>query len=779
MRNHKLRTRLAGAATLGAAGLLATLSLGVTAASAGIPADPSIGVAPSFNNGTPNAIRGAGSDTTFFLMQQISDLYTQAGLYGCTLNTAAGQGLFNDVNNGTSPYPTTQEEFFCQGANLDVGNINATSGSPTITLFAGNFPSSLAAGQSVNTGSQSPAGLFTSPTTILSTTGTPITSVTLSTNANATTTSGSPGNLSFNTGKSANTPTSDAVDNWSVTEVSQGTDAIGSGAGQKQLCGNLSSPLPVDFARSSKPIISTGSGGCATEEELGYAKDGVPIVEYPTVNPSAFGTSSFNDSTTHVNYAAVNGGNIGPVAAGWLPGDPVNGSANNGTALTANGTPALGISNTDNGGGLGSTAYRLWCAKTTDSPARITDWGQLTNIGPKLELVDVTTSTGSNSVSLSAGAPEGTTFPASITGGTAVSGPGIPGGTTVTTNGSTTLTLSNNATAPSTTATLTFTIASVLGSGQGIPFGLPVRIVGVNPNSGTEATFSSYAQSGTSGNCSANMNQNAANDPNSGTAASGNPQHIALENNGSQITLFATSDFPSDNVDQAIEEATSLYIESNGVVNTNPHAGVVQVGATSFSAVKVNEVGENYTTPHMLNNILPTARTLFNIARTDTVRASTAGFLNWICDSQSAITKGTDNTTGVNFDSELTTLINTQFGFIRLSDTSAGPSNGGTPGDNLSAPNTTCAVSQTGVAISGTTLTLASGTFPAAFSNGATITGDGIVNSPATTIVSGAGTNTLTISQAASASTANPPGGTVSVPGQPAIQSVPSANLNK
>jgi hypothetical protein len=773
MRTHKLRTRLAGAVTLGAAGLLATMTLGVTAASAGTPADPSLQVAPSFNNGTVNAIRGSGSDTTFFLMQQISDLYTSAGLYGCTLNSATGQGLFNDANNGTSPYASTAEEFFCQGANLDVGNINATSGSPTITLFAGNFPSSLAAGQTVNTASQSPAGLFTSPTTILSTTGTPITSVTLSTNANATTTSGSPGNLSFVTGKSANTPTTDAVDNWSDTEVAQGVDAVGSGAGQKQLCNNLSAPLPVDFARSSKPIISTGSGGCATEEELGYAKDGVPIVEFPTINPSTFGTSSFSDSTTHVNYAAVNGGNIGPVAAGWLPGDPVNGSANNGTALTANGSPALGISNTDNGGGLGSTAYRLWCASL---PSRITDWGQLTNIGPKLELVDVTTSTGSNSVSLSAGAPEGTTFPASITGGTAVSGPGIPGGTTVTTNGSSTLTLSNNATAPSTTATLTFTIASALGSGQGIPFGLPVRIVGLNPNSGTEATFASYAQSGSAGACAANMNTNAANDPNSGTAASGNPQHIALENNASQISLFAQSDFPSDNVDQAVEAATSLYIESNGVVNTNPHAGNVVVGASTFSAVKINEVSENYTTPHMLNNILPTARTLFNIVRTDTVRASTAGFLNWICDSQSAITKGTDNTTGVNFDAELTTLINTQFGFVRLNDNSAGPSNGGTPGDNLAAPNTTCAVSQIGVNISGTTLTLSSGTFPAAFANGATITGDGIVTSPATTIVSGAGTNTLTISQAVLASSTS---GTVSVPGQPAIQTVPSANLNK
>src|ERR1700722_6503964 len=67
-------------------------------ASASTPADPPGGaapLAPHFYNGNVEAIRGAGSDTTVFVMQKISDLFTGAGLYGCTLNTGSGVTLYN------------------------------------------------------------------------------------------------------------------------------------------------------------------------------------------------------------------------------------------------------------------------------------------------------------------------------------------------------------------------------------------------------------------------------------------------------------------------------------------------------------------------------------------------------------------------------------------------------------------------------------------------------------------------------------------------------------
>ncbi len=170
-----------------------------------------------------------------------------------------------------------------------------------------------------------------------------------------------------------------------------------------------------------------------------------------------------------------------------------------------------------------------------------------------------------------------------------------------------------------------------------------------------------------------------------------------LQNNASQIADYAAADFPNDPTDQAIEIATSIYFESNGVYNTDPFAGTAKVTNTntsttiSYTASKLSENGYTPTSPNLLNNFYPTAFSLSNIYRTDTVRASTAGFLNWICDANNNFTKGTDNSTGLNFDSELNTLITGTFGFVRLDDISVSPSNGLTPLDGLAAPNTQCA----------------------------------------------------------------------------------------
>ena len=234
-------------------------------------------MAPHFYNGNVEGIRNTGSDTTFFMMQKIGDLFTGAGLYGCTLNSSAGQTLYNSTDPASA---TTNEEFYS------------------------------ASGQNV--------------------------------------------------------ATTDVNDNWDRTEVTEGVDDVGSGAGQNQLCAALSTPLTVDFARSSKP-----ASGCATLVGTGYAKDGVAIVAYP-VNPTTYGTS------TSSAYQNVDGGVVGPVAEGWLPGDPNNGPYT-GTSYNPQAN-AAGLSNADNGGGVNSTAFRLWCA--TDS-TRITDWGALDQPRPE------------------------------------------------------------------------------------------------------------------------------------------------------------------------------------------------------------------------------------------------------------------------------------------------------------------------------------------------------------------------------------------------------------
>ena len=89
--------------------------------------------------------------------------------------------------------------------------------------------------------------------------------------------------------------------------------------------------------------------------------------------------------------------------------------------------------------------------------------------------------------------------------------------------------------------------------------------------------------------------------------------------------------------------ATSLYYMGYGPYNSNPIAGVASLEVnpgvvtggkpTSFteSLSNLNNVTPSIT--HERTNAYPTSRTLFNIFRTDKVRASTAGFLNWMCDT--------------------------------------------------------------------------------------------------------------------------------------------------
>jgi hypothetical protein len=644
MHKFKLRSRLAQAASIGVAAASVSLILGTGVASAA-PADPPGGatpVAPQFYNGNVEQIRGTGSDTTFFMMQKVSDLFTGAGLYGCGLNTSAGQTLYNSSDPASA---------------------------------TGNLSDFCLSGQNVST--------------------------------------------------------TDTSDNWDRTEVAQGVDNVGSGAGQNQLCGAANSPLNVDFARSSKP-----ASVCPDEVQTGYAKDGIPIIDYP-INPTTVG----GGVSTTAPYSGINGGVVGPVTQGWLPGDP-NGGPYSGTKLTS-------VSNADQGGGVNSTAFRLWCA--TDA-TRITDWGQLTNLGPALQVQNVTTTSGSPNISVTG------TFPSTIAAGNAVSGAGISAGTTVSSvnNGAGTAILSASATS-SGTPNLVFTTTSNLPEGQGSPIGVPIRLMGVNSSSGTEATFTSYAKSGAStGGCGSNMNTNAALDPNPVTKTGSNATaHIALENNSDQINQFAVGDFPSpDFVDQAIEAATTLYIESNGVFNTNPYAAATTINGTSYTGFKLSMNGISASTPNLLGNTYPTARTLFNIYRTATVRASTGGFMNWICDGGVNFAKGLDNSTGKNFDTELTTVIASNFGFPRLTDTSAAPAIA-IPADNIAAPNNSCAAVFSLSTTSGSnqaTLS-AGGNFPANIPNAGGLVGGGSVGIsssafPAgTTVSSGGGTATLTLSQ--------------------------------
>jgi hypothetical protein len=408
-------------------------------------------------------------------------------------------------------------------------------------------------------------------------------------------------------------------------------------------------------------------------------------VDFLTINPSLYGSptgyltqtdpqcatagqypSYPHDGTTTVVCTSFPSTGIGPVADGWLPGDPFNCGTGGGVACS--GTAYTNITNTPTNGGTGATsaAYRLFCAhgpSSTPDSNQITDWGQLTN--------------------LSAAANGGTAQPV----------------------------------------------------GDGAPIGVPIRIIGINPGSGTVATFYAFAQSGigtppTGSNCaggvgtvsSADVDVNAASGPdplaNQGPLGATGNNEIALENDSNQIGDFAAADWigqggnPAncDSADQAVDIATSLYSMSFGAYVSNPNAEVTSIEnpTTGPSACSTNTVGANPSTftekfgtanGHVVsinnerNNSFPMARTVFNIYRTDTVRDSVAGFLNWFCDSNAAIQKGTDHILGGNFDTDVTNIINGQFAFSRLTDaTPELPINSQTPADNVPSggPNGTC-----------------------------------------------------------------------------------------
>ena len=152
-------------------------------------------------------------------------------------------------------------------------------------------------------------------------------------------------------------------------------------------------------------------------------------------------------------------------------------------------------------------AYNLWCNTGT---GRITDWGQLTNLGPSVVLDQVTTSTSSATISL----PAGETFASSIGSGDTLSSSNVSGlsSLTVVSNGGTTLTLSGDPGTSTTTGTITVNTGSTANVGSGQDIGVPIRIIGLNTSSGTEATFQKFANSGptSSGGCSSNADPNAA-----------------------------------------------------------------------------------------------------------------------------------------------------------------------------------------------------------------------------------------------------------------------------
>lgn len=733
MKPRKLRRSVALASSLCAAATATVLMMGAALAvpaSAAItpPAFPTFGTYPEFlpaNGQVSNIDHSEGSDTTLFVMQSISDLYSQAGIFpfSCQLNS----------NNQTC---------------------------------------------------ETPAQLGSNP----------------------------------------DNTQSDTVDNFAGTEELQGVNNVGSTNGQGELCGSAGKPVEgtVDYARSSKP--PGGVSGCTdTLQGFGYAKDGVTAVDFQAIDPNLYGSSPTGYSgTSFISYDYTSGstinttfpsGSIGDVADGWLPGDPYTCGYNGGAACS--GVPFTDVDNNFAGaagqdGGpnrLGSDVFRLWCQHGSSGTAglsQIMDWGNLTNLGPNLEVLNVTLN-GTTTATLASGE----NFPSTVASGQTITGPDITAGTHVTAVSGGTLTLSQAA--GSGTDTVHITTSSVLLPGQGMPIGVPIRIIAVNLGSGTASTFNNFAKSGAASgtNCAngptngvgGNFNENAAQGANPQTSQSQTGPEVALENDANQIGDFALSNWGStDTADQAIDIATSLYYMGNGAFLQNPNAsissltGTVPSGApTSFQETQLdaNLVG-GVGIAGERNNSWPMARTLFNVVDTTAgVRASVGGFLNWMCDGGSSATingsavspltpKGTDHIDGGNFDTDLTTLINSTYHYSRLTDTTPELAAGSqVAADTVTNLNGTCEATQpiasitagnTTVNVTGASSTIKVG-WPVYVPSGYTLT------IPSGTTVAAVGANSITLSVAPTSTgsgTSTP--STLYFPGHPPVLSVSDPN---
>lgn len=402
----------------------------------------------------------------------------------------------------------------------------------------------------------------------------------------------------------ANNSATDENDDWSRNEYINGA-GVGSGGGIGQLCGTKpTGGLEVDFARSSRAIASSDYGdNCTTSNllPLNYADDAVDPVDFQLV-----GQSQISTTVPACTAADISAGDLvtatcqlGPVAEGWRPNDALSPPY---SGVAFNNMTVFGPPNT--------LANRIYCASTNANP--ITDWGQLTQSGQPV--------------------------------------------------------------------------------GSGAPIGVPIYIPFVNTASGTYSTYKGLVGCDT----------NAANKDGQLTQENDAPQ-MADDGHGAAVNLtdrwpdystsgtdpLFTSGGVSDHVFTSNQVAASLYYESYGVALSHPYTAEVAIptgcsktacvlppsadNLMTVDGVAMSE-GCDYNDPGICTtlagnappdgtNDATTARDLYNMVITTSIRGSVAGFMNYICDANNPSEYGIDLTNGLNYGNEIIDQVDNDFGF--------------------------------------------------------------------------------------------------------------------
>jgi len=178
-----------------------------------------------------------------------------------------------------------------------------------------------------------------------------------------------------------------------------------------------------------------------------------------------------------------------------------------------------------------------------------------------------------------------------------------------------------------------------------------INLFGVNPSSGTFATYNGYVgcPNGTI---------------NDGPVAALPASHKTLqENQAQQIDdVSQTECAVGDTACVTDKDQRAFYFISRGRFTTNSFAGTA--GSVPGAVTSADGIVANTSTIPL--GTYPISRDLFNVYRPSTLRGSSAGFLNWVC-STSAAAHGQDQENGLNYNTEIGTVIGLKNGFIRRS----------------------------------------------------------------------------------------------------------------
>lgn len=624
---HRLLKRLVGAGAI-----LVSASMLMSTAPAGANTfSPPLGTAPTFFTPTAgNLIRTGGSETSYYVMQKIGDLYTQSSIYGCAL------GKDNRTCTGADGTVTTNLDNYSR-SEFDNGlGIGTGGGLKVLCDLGGSLPGAGGSWLNFSRGSrqQKPNGSESGGACPSAANQVTINGVTYSSAADlAFADDEVPGLVFPSTGQTALTVTN-AQQIGPVANGWQPGDPFNCGTGgAAPLCSgnpvglgakangvvtpdieNL--PMPGETTNAAISSVAyrlfcTTHQNDATDPKLNQITDWGQLTD-PTATTD---TQTYTDKNGNTQTFTPTKGQEG---IGTPIGVPIYiPQVNSGSGTTFSfGAFACGLANELNSSNVSNTTADPHNIMQENNAPQLEDIGLLQGSGTLK-----TTSSTSTTFTATTATDSAANFTANFAGATISDG------------------ISSGTVASNTTTTIT-----LAGAGW----------AGGTPAAGTTFTI----------------------------AGTGTADYLAKQVSGEvsalqakEASFFPSSDAAGDAVYAQNLVAASVYFVSLGVSAATPFALVGGRTPTSTQGKRtfLNYIpnGGSQELPSCglpSCNPYPTARQLHNFINPLAATASSVGFLNWLCNADLSVppaAHGLDQTNGKNYASELNNNISTIFQFPR------------------------------------------------------------------------------------------------------------------